>query len=54
MLSRLALIMINFIMPVLTKPVLAEKQKIKKHILDQKLIFSVDRLDYSKGFAFKT
>jgi trehalose 6-phosphate synthase/phosphatase len=29
--------------------VLIEKQKIRKSLLDQKLIFSVDRLDYSKG-----
>ncbi len=37
----------------LKKPVLAEKLKIKKHLSSQKLIFSVDRLDYSKGLLLK-
>jgi len=31
------------------KLVINEKQKIRKSLSDQKLIFSVDRLDYSKG-----
>lgn len=33
--------------------VLAEKQKIKRNLTGQKLIFSVDRLDYSKGLLLK-
>ena len=37
----------------LKKAVLVEKQKIKKHLSSQKLIFSVDRLDYSKGLLLK-
>lgn len=37
----------------LKKPVLAEKQKLKDHLLAQKLVFSVDRLDYSKGLLLK-
>jgi trehalose 6-phosphate synthase/phosphatase len=37
----------------LVKPVLIEKQKIRKHLLTQKLIFSVDRLDYSKGLLMR-
>jgi len=37
----------------LKKPVIAEKQKIKEHLSSQKLIFSVDRLDYSKGLLLK-
>jgi trehalose 6-phosphate synthase/phosphatase len=37
----------------LKKQVLAEKQKLKNHLSDQKLIFSVDRLDYSKGLLLK-
>ncbi len=37
----------------LKKAVLIEKQKIKKHLSSQKLIFSVDRLDYSKGLLLK-
>jgi trehalose 6-phosphate synthase/phosphatase len=36
-----------------TKKVLAEKQKISKNLQQQKLIFSVDRLDYSKGLLSK-
>ena len=35
------------------KGVLAEKQKVKIQLQDQKLIFSVDRLDYSKGLALR-
>lgn len=30
-----------------------QKNKIRKYIGDRKLIFSVDRLDYSKGFLFR-
>ncbi len=30
-----------------------QKKKIKKYMGDKKLIFSVDRLDYSKGFLFR-
>jgi len=37
----------------LKKPVIAEKEKLKDHLSDQKLIFSVDRLDYSKGLLLK-
>lgn len=37
----------------LKKSVITEKQKIKNHLLEQKLIFSVDRLDYSKGLLLK-
>jgi trehalose 6-phosphate synthase/phosphatase len=37
----------------LNKKTTAEKQKIKKHLLAQKLIFSVDRLDYSKGLLLR-
>jgi len=37
----------------LKKPVIAEKQKLKNHLSNQKLIFSVDRLDYSKGLLLK-
>lgn len=37
----------------LNKQVLAEKQKVKKTLVGQKLIFSVDRLDYSKGLLLK-
>lgn len=33
--------------------VLAEKQKIRLHLAKQKLIFSVDRLDYSKGLLLR-
>lgn len=33
--------------------VLTEKQKIKKNLSGQKLIFSVDRLDYSKGLLLR-
>ncbi len=33
--------------------VLSEKNKIKAFIINYKLIFSVDRLDYSKGLLFK-
>ncbi len=36
-----------------TKKVLAEKQKIAQNLQNQKLIFSVDRLDYSKGLLSK-
>jgi len=36
-----------------SKQVLIEKRKIKKHISGQKLIFSVDRLDYSKGLLLR-
>ncbi len=35
------------------KQVLIEKQKIKSFLVDQKLIFSVDRLDYSKGLMLR-
>jgi len=35
------------------KKVIIEKQKIKNHLPGQKLIFSVDRLDYSKGLLLK-
>ncbi len=37
----------------LKKQVIAEKQKLKNHLLTNKLIFSVDRLDYSKGLLLK-
>lgn len=37
----------------LNKMVNAEKQKIKKYLTTQKLIFSVDRLDYSKGLLLR-
>jgi len=37
----------------LKKSVVAEKQKLKTHLATQKLIFSVDRLDYSKGLLLK-
>ncbi|MCK9640439.1 MAG: bifunctional alpha,alpha-trehalose-phosphate synthase (UDP-forming)/trehalose-phosphatase [Prolixibacteraceae bacterium] len=37
----------------LKEHVLAEKQKIKLHLARQKLIFSVDRLDYSKGLLLR-
>ncbi len=37
----------------LDKKVLIEKQKIKSYLSNQKLIFSVDRLDYSKGLLLK-
>lgn len=37
----------------LKKSVVAEKQKLKNHLSAQKLIFSVDRLDYSKGLLLK-
>lgn len=36
-----------------TKKVLAEKQRITENLAGQKLIFSVDRLDYSKGLLSK-
>jgi trehalose 6-phosphate synthase/phosphatase len=35
------------------KDVLAEKQNIKNYLSGQKLIFSVDRLDYSKGLLLR-
>jgi len=37
----------------LKKQVLAEKEKLKNHLSLNKLIFSVDRLDYSKGLLLK-
>lgn len=37
----------------LKKHVLVEKQKLKKHLTTYKLVFSVDRLDYSKGLLLK-
>jgi trehalose 6-phosphate synthase/phosphatase len=37
----------------LDKPVLIEKQKIRNNLAGQKLIFSVDRLDYSKGIMLR-
>ena len=37
----------------LNKEVLIEKQKIKRSLNNQKLIFSVDRLDYSKGLLLR-
>jgi trehalose 6-phosphate synthase/phosphatase len=37
----------------LDKDVIIEKQKIKDHLSGQKLIFSVDRLDYSKGLLLR-
>jgi len=37
----------------LDKPVLTEKQKIRNFLSDQKLIFSIDRLDYSKGLLLR-
>ncbi len=37
----------------LNKKVLNEKRKIKEHLSGQKLIFSVDRLDYSKGLLLR-
>lgn len=37
----------------LKKSVIAEKQKLKNYLSAQKLIFSVDRLDYSKGLLLK-
>lgn len=36
-----------------SNPVLSEKQKIKMYLGDQKLIFSVDRLDYTKGLLLR-
>jgi trehalose 6-phosphate synthase/phosphatase len=39
----------KFHMACFEKTVLAEKQKIRDNLSGQKLIFSVDRLDYSKG-----
>jgi trehalose 6-phosphate synthase/phosphatase len=38
---------------VMSQPVLIEKQKIRNFLSDQKLIFSVDRLDYSKGLLLR-
>lgn len=38
---------------VMDQPVLNEKQKIRNYLADQKLIFSVDRLDYSKGLLLR-
>ena len=38
---------------VMYKPVLIEKQKIRKYLADQKLVFSIDRLDYSKGLLLR-
>jgi len=35
------------------KSVIREKQKIRKSLSDQKLIFSIDRLDYSKGLLLR-
>jgi trehalose 6-phosphate synthase/phosphatase len=37
----------------LSKDVLTEKQKIRNYLSGQKLIFSVDRLDYSKGLLLR-
>ena len=37
----------------LDKHVLVEKEKIRKNLSGQKLIFSVDRLDYSKGLQLR-
>ena len=37
----------------LNSNVFIEKQKIKRHLSSQKLIFSVDRLDYSKGLLLR-
>ena len=37
----------------LKKSTRAEKKKLKGHLSEQKLIFSVDRLDYSKGLLLK-
>jgi trehalose 6-phosphate synthase/phosphatase len=37
----------------LNRPVLKEKQKIKNQLSGKKLIFSVDRLDYSKGLLLR-
>lgn len=37
----------------LKKKVLKEKEKLKNYLSSQKLIFSVDRLDYSKGLLLK-
>jgi len=37
----------------LDKHVLTEKQKIKNNLSGQKLIFSIDRLDYSKGLLLR-
>ena len=37
----------------LDKPVLKVKQKLKDFITDHKLIFSIDRLDYSKGLLLR-
>jgi trehalose 6-phosphate synthase/phosphatase len=31
----------------------SQKEKLKKSLLDSKLVFSIDRLDYSKGFLFR-
>jgi trehalose 6-phosphate synthase/phosphatase len=31
----------------------SQKEKLKKSLLDNKLVFSIDRLDYSKGFLFR-
>jgi len=37
----------------LTNPVMLEKKKIEDTLPDQKLVFSVDRLDYSKGLLLR-
>jgi trehalose 6-phosphate synthase/phosphatase len=37
----------------LDEHILIEKQKIKSYLLGQKLIFSIDRLDYSKGLLLR-
>jgi trehalose 6-phosphate synthase/phosphatase len=37
----------------LSMPVICEKKKIHKNLPDQKLIFSVDRLDYTKGLLLR-
>ena len=37
----------------LNEKVIREKEKIKKYLSNQKLIFSVDRLDYTKGLSLR-
>ncbi len=43
----------KFNLACMTIPVIAEKKKIKDYLNNQKLIFSVDRLDYSKGLLLR-
>jgi len=36
-----------------SRKTIIQKNKLRKYLSDEKLIFSVDRLDYSKGFIFR-